>query len=235
MTAKSLSAAITALFVVLTAAKGNIYAFDASAYPDTLVMREHKNSQMKIALTFDDGPHPSYTPEILSILEEYGIKATFFMIGENVGYYTDTALKVIEAGHELGNHTFTHPRLKQFTDKGLTDEILTTEESIYELGEYRPHLFRPPEGVCSDRVADIAEKYGYTVVLWTVDTMDWAHTPPQKIADNVISNIRPGGIILCHDYIVKNSPTPEALRIFIPKLLESGYKFVTVSELLISR
>jgi len=234
LTAAVLAAITTAVSPVQVGASG------VSALPDCLiqrpvpVFREHKNTQMKIALTFDDGPHPEHTPEILAILEEYGITATFFMIGENVGYYPETARQVIEAGHEIGNHTYTHPRLKQFTDAALTHEILSTEAALYELGECRPHLFRPPEGICSERVASLADRYDYTVVLWTVDTLDWAHTPSEKIAENVITNIRPGGIILCHDYIVNGSPTPDALRMFIPKLLEAGYKFVTVSELLVS-
>ena len=232
------SAVICAAVLSLTA--NTISGAGITALPDFLcerplpVFREHENSEMKIALTFDDGPHPEYTREILTILDEYGIEATFFMIGENVGYYPDVARQVIEAGHEIGNHTYTHPRLKQFTDASLEHEILSTEAALYELGECRPHLFRPPEGVCSKRVSDIADKYDYTVVLWTVDTLDWAHTPSEKIAENVITNIRPGGIILCHDYIAKDTPTPEALRIFIPKLLEAGYKFVTVSELMVS-
>ncbi len=203
-------------------------------YAGVEVLCEKKNPDMKIALTFDDGPHPTLTREILGILDEYGIKATFFMIGQNIGYYPETAAEVIAAGHEVGNHTFSHPRLRQFSDDSLVGEILATEGALLELGEYRPHLFRPPEGICGERVATIADRYSYTVVLWNVDTRDWAHTPPSEIARNVTENIRSGGIILCHDYIVKDSPTPEALRMFIPRLLEEGYKFVTVSELLLS-
>lgn len=200
------------------------------------VFASHENSQMKIALTFDDGPHPRYTDEILEILEKYNIHATFFEIGENVSYYPEITKRVIDAGHEIGNHTYSHPRLNmsKYSVAELEKQLLRTERLIYETDEYRPKLFRPPEGRCCGTVADIAKKMDYSVILWTIDTYDWRHTPPQTIAANVVSSIRSGDIILCHDGITKDSPTPAALEIFIPKLIEMGYKFVTVSELLLS-
>ncbi len=186
----------------------------------------------KIALTFDDGPHPVYTPEILGILEEYGVKATFFVVGQNAEYYPELVKKEVDSGHEVGNHTFSHANLRNGTYETVSGEIARTERMIYENTDFRSRLLRPPEGIYSQIVCDAAADFDYTIVLWSVDTRDWAHTPSEVIAEHVLSEVQGGDIILLHDFIGKDSPTPEALRLIIPRLLEKGYKFVTVSELL---
>lgn len=195
----------------------------------------YKNESKKIALTFDDGPHPRYTPEILKILDEYGIKATFFVVGQNVSYYPDLVKAEVDAGHEVGNHTFSHANLRKKRYEEVCGEINQTERLIYENTDFRSRLLRPPEGVYSQAVCDAAADFDYTIVLWSIDTKDWAHNPAKKIAEQILSDVRSGDIILFHDYIARNSPTEEALRLIIPELLERGYKFVTVSELLSSK
>ena len=197
-----------------------------------IVFYKKANDNMEIALTFDDGPHPYYTPIILKILEEYGIKATFFMIGENVTYYPDAAEAVLNAGHEIGNHTNHHKGMKSLSDHEIQKEIEDCEDVIFSLADYRPTLIRPPEGAMNDQVRRVIGALNYRIILWDVDTHDWAHTPPTEICKNVLSEIESGDIILMHDFIGHNSPTPEALRMLIPALLERGYKFVTVGELL---
>lgn len=192
----------------------------------------NKNNQMKIALTFDDGPHPRYTPQILDILDKYGVKATFFVIGENAKYYSDALIQTASRGHEIANHTYSHITLSGSNLYRLKSEIETCEAEIFKFTEYMTKLFRPPEGTICSELTSIADNMDYTVILWNLDTRDWAHTPPDKIAQNVITNIKPGDVILMHDFIGRNSPTPKALEIFIPVLLEKGYKFVTVSELI---
>ncbi|MBE6638129.1 MAG: polysaccharide deacetylase family protein [Ruminococcaceae bacterium] len=190
------------------------------------------NDEKKIALTFDDGPHPIYTEQILSILREYGIKATFFTIGENVKYYPDIFEMVLNDGHEIGNHTFSHPHMRSENTNELMDEICMTENLFRQKGAANTKLFRPPEGVCSDTVCATAKQMGYAIILWTVDTKDWSHTPPEKIVNGVTERVKSGDIILFHDYIASPSPTPDALRKLIPELLAKGYRFVTVSELI---
>lgn len=192
----------------------------------------NKNSQMKIALTFDDGPHPRYTPQILDILDKYGIKATFFVIGENAKYYSDALIETSRRGHEIANHTYSHIILSKSNLYKLQGEIENCEAEILGFTEQKPKLFRPPEGMVCSEMTSIADELDYTVILWNLDTKDWAHTPPDEIAKNVINNVKPGDVILMHDFIGRNSPTPKALEIFIPVLLEKGYKFVTVSELI---
>ena len=190
------------------------------------------NSEKRIALTFDDGPHPIYTEQILSILREYGVKATFFVIGENVGYYPDAFDAIVKDGHEVGNHTFSHPHLRNESAKALQEEIRLTEHTLQERGYDGTQLFRPPEGVCSTEVCRCAKDAGYAIILWTVDTRDWDHTPAEHIVQSVKQTVKSGDIILFHDYIASPSPTPDALRCLIPSLLEMGYQFVTVSELI---
>ena len=200
--------------------------------PDDIVIYNNKNNSMKIALTFDDGPHPSQTRKILDILDKYGIKATFFAVGVNVDNYGESLKEVALRGHEIGNHTNTHKRVTNLDYDSLKNEFIECESKIKELCGYDTKLLRPPEGMIDAGVKDIARELGYKVILWDIDTRDWAKTPPENIANHVVSKVSSGDIILMHDYIGKNSPTAEALELFIPKLLDMGYKFVVVSELI---
>lgn len=199
---------------------------------DSIVYHCSGRDDMKIALTFDDGPHPYYTPEILEILEKYQIKATFFFVGENIKNYPEAASAVRRSGHEIGNHTFTHHRVRAMNHDELLWEMNMCDDAIYEVGEYQTKLFRPPEGAFDEVVEETARYMNYSVVLWSVDTRDWAHSSPDSIFKNVLSNVSGGDIILMHDYVSHNSPTPEALELLIPALKEKGYEFVTVSELI---
>ena len=197
-----------------------------------IVYYRRRNDRMEIALSFDDGPHPMYTQEILSILAEYGVPATFFMVGENVLYYPEAAEAVLAAGHEIGNHSYDHRRLTKLNEAGVRSQVSRCEEALASLGEYRPHLLRPPEGAMNATVRRVARAEGYRLILWDIDTRDWAHTPPDTITRNVLESVQAGDIILMHDYIGHDSPTPAALRRLIPALLERGYRFVTVSRLI---
>ena len=196
------------------------------------VYRKHENQYKKIALTFDDGPHPRLTPKILEILDRYNVKATFFTVGINVHYYPETFEEIVARGHEIGNHTYTHPHVSRIDIGSLKGEIVRCEEEIYEHGEYRTKLFRPPEGMIDGGVTTLLKELDYKVILWDVDTRDWDHTPAGAIADMIVKRVSSGDIILMHDYISYNSPTPEALEMFLPILIEKGYQFVTVSELI---
>jgi chitin deacetylase len=114
----------------------------------------------------------------------------------------------------------------------MEEEMANCETTIAEWIDFRPRLFRPPGGILSDTVTALAEDHRYRVILWSIDTRDWAHTPVNQITKTVLNEIGAGDIILMHDGIKCNSPTPQALRILIPILLDRGYRFVTVSELL---
>ncbi len=186
----------------------------------------------RVALTFDDGPHIKFTKQILDVLDKYGVKATFFVIGENAERYPELVKSEYEAGHEIGNHTYSHRRLGSVDRAFMLDEIKKTDDIIYGITGKYPILFRPPEGRTSSELeADVFAKSKKTV-LWTIDTRDWAHNPLADIVRTVKTNVKNGSIILFHDYITPYSETPDALEKLIPYLTENGYEFVTVSELL---
>ena len=191
-----------------------------------------KGDSRKIALTFDDGPHPYKTDKILDLLETYNIHATFFVIGQNVAAHPEIVCRELSLGHEVGNHTYSHKSLAKCSKGFVEKEITATEEILLEKTGCAPRLFRPPEGAYTCDIIDVAEKLNYDVILWTVDTRDWAKTPAVSIANTVISKVSGGSIILFHDFTVSGAHTLEALEILIPKLLDMGYEFVTVSELI---
>ena len=191
-----------------------------------------KTGRQCVALTFDDGPHPKYTPLILDILKAEGVQATFFAVGTNAETYPNLIRRIEAEGHELGNHTYNHNHVGKMSRQALAEDISLCAGSIARITGHSPCYFRPPEGVCNQDVKEICEKSGMTIVMWSVDTRDWAHPTVREMCENVRCNTRPGSIILMHDFIGKNSPTPEALRQIIPILRGLGYEFVTVSQLL---
>lgn len=199
---------------------------------DVKVYRSVPTGDKRIALTFDDGPHPTLTPRILEILDRYGIKATFFVVGENVINYPEAAREVIRRGHEVGNHTFTHPHIAGLDEDAIMDEIGKCEDALEELCEYRPHLLRTPQGVLTPSLEKCLQDDDYILVLWSLDTRDWEKKSTACVVRAVLDRIQAGDIILMHDYIGHNSKTPDALEEIIPKLLSEGYEFVTVSALL---
>ncbi len=185
-----------------------------------------------IALTFDDGPHPQYTPEILDILKEAKIKATFFVIGENAAASPRLVDRIIEEGHEIGNHTYSHVFLDKKSEQEKIADIERCDCEIYLHNEYSARILRPPGGRYDSGLLRICAERGYDVVLWSVDTRDWTGASAEEIAHELLCNVKDGSIILMHDYCGRKSHTAEALRYVIPRLKEMGYGFATVSEII---
>ena len=198
----------------------------------SIVFSKSREPTKKIALTFDDGPHPRYTERILDILDRYDIKATFFVIGVNIQNYPEPFAKVVAAGHEIGNHSFSHSVCgsREYTD--IVAEMQKCDSLIFDITGKKPSLYRPPCGIYDVEVVSAAKKAGHSVVLWSVDTLDWKNTPPEEIKKNVLDSVKGGEIILMHDYTSGKNTTCEALELMIPELLSEGYEFVTVSELI---
>lgn len=196
-----------------------------------VVFKKNTNGRKTVALTFDDGPHPRHTGEILDILREYDVKATFFVVGENAGYYPDLLRRIVNEGHEIGNHTFSHRCFRKLTVSQMSREIRLCENSLYRICGQKTRLFRPPEGVLPGSIIEYIRKANYTVILWSIDTRDWARTSAEAMFENVKKNVSPGEIILMHDF-TRGSHTAEALRMIIPYLIDEGYRFVTVTELI---
>ena len=219
---------LTALLAILIAMSG---AFGAHAETKN-VFRANRSAAGKVALTFDDGPHPRYTHEILEILGKYGVTATFFVIGVNVENYPVAFEEIVESGCEIGNHTYSHKNVTAMSAEDIERELDMTEQAIMKHTPKKPLLFRPPQGAYDARVEEIAQKREYDIILWSIDTLDWAHTPPDKISASVVSALDKGDIILMHDYTSHGNSAIAALRELIPRLLARGYEFVTVSELI---
>ncbi|MBQ9085864.1 MAG: polysaccharide deacetylase family protein [Clostridia bacterium] len=186
----------------------------------------------QVALTFDDGPHPRYTKEILSILDEFNVTATFFIIGVNAERYPEDLKRIVNAGCEIGNHTYSHTRLSQLSSKQVRWEIERCQTVVQNLVGIRPVFFRPPQGAASESVKTVSREMEYDIILWSIDTRDWELTPSAQIAATVLSQLKGGDIILMHDYVSGGNTTCDALRIIIPEILSRGYEFVTVSDLI---
>lgn len=184
-----------------------------------------------IALTFDDGPHGEYTEQILDILAEYGVKATFFVIGENAERYPELIRRMKKEGHAVGNHTYRHRISCKKSGQDVLRELERTRDLLRELGVEDP-LFRPPGGAYDDHLLSCARALDYNVILWTVDPKDWCHPPAEQITKGVLDTVKSGDIVLMHDYVWGESHTPEALRQIIPALLKEGYSFKRVDELI---
>jgi polysaccharide deacetylase family sporulation protein PdaB len=202
--------------------------------PTGKVVWEVPTQKKVIALTFDDGPSPIYTPQILALLRQYNAHATFFTIGSRVNRYPHITQQVIQAGHDIGNHTMTHPYENRNGFDRLRTEFLNAHHVLQQYQPNQPKLFRPPGGYIDDALLAEVNSYGYTVVLWSYhqDTRDWSSPGVQVIANHIISHARNGDIVLLHDGGGNRTQTVEALKIILPILQKQGYEFVRVSELL---
>ncbi|WLR42712.1 polysaccharide deacetylase family protein [Bacillus carboniphilus] len=182
-------------------------------------------SQKKIALTFDDGPHGTYTQEIIQLLEIYDANATFFMLGAQVELYPEVVQSLVDKGYEIGNHTWNHKDLTKLSKEEVIFQINETSHVIEEITGERTILFRPPYGSTNYEVERVVKQ---RPILWDVDPMDWEVKDSQSIFRLVIENVTNHSIILLHDIY---EWTVEALALILPFLKEQGYQFVTVSEL----
>lgn len=187
-----------------------------------------ENAEMKkIALTFDDGPHPVYTPMLLEGLRERGVKVTFFLMGSAVESYPDIVKQIAEDGHLIGNHTFHHVSLENADDNMIQAEVVSANELIEEVSGQYPQFIRPPFGQCSDR---IESQTGMLCVLWNIDPLDWCTADASKVVQRVVSKARENGIILMHD---QYKTSVMAAFTIIDELQKEGYDFVTVDEILL--
>ncbi|MDF2875815.1 MAG: pgdA 2 [Sporomusa sp.] len=201
------------------------------------VFSEVQTSEKLVALTFDDGPCPPYTGQILDILKERQIPATFFVLGHNAAKYPALISRIVAEGHQLGNHTYNHVDLLKLDRQGIVEEIDKTNKVIAGIVGYAPHVMRPPHGFRDAVVMDIMSEYQLTVVEWSVASRDWVNPGAGVIADRTIRKVKNGSVILLHDGdgVAGTAPrtqTVEATRVIIDKLLAQGYKFVTVDEIL---
>ncbi len=183
-----------------------------------------------IAMTFDDGPSAKLTPELLDILAAHHIHATFFVIGKNVVDHPEILQRAVREGHEIGNHTWSHPSLGKMRDDKVRAELQKTDDAIRAAIGIRPVLMRPPYGSITARQKQwIYAEFGYRTILWDVDPLDWKRPGPAVVTSRIVRETRPGSIILSHDI---HPGTIKAMPATFDQLQEKGFKFVTVSELI---
>jgi peptidoglycan/xylan/chitin deacetylase (PgdA/CDA1 family) len=183
-----------------------------------------------IAMTFDDGPHATNTPKLLEMAAQRHIKLTFFVLGECIEQNPDVLRREVAEGHEIGNHSWSHPNLAKLSDEGVRTQLQRTEDIIVKTTGLRPKLMRPPYGELTKRQRQwVNRDFGYKVILWDVDPLDWKRPGSDVVARRIIAGARPGSIILSHDI---HPPTIAAMPQVFDTLLAKGFKFVTVSELL---
>lgn len=180
----------------------------------------------RVALTFDDGPHPTVTQQILKSLSKYNAKATFFVTGRNSSRYPAVLKEISVAGHEIGNHTYDHVKLTAISVKAAKQQIDATNKAIESAIGNKATVFRPPYGAYNDLTR---QQTTLPFVLWSVDTLDWKHRDANKILQIITSNTKNGSIILMHDI---HQPTANGLDAVLHYLSMQGYEFVTVSEIL---
>lgn len=192
-----------------------------------------------IALTFDDGPSPEWTPRILDELRKENVSATFFLLGKHVAQYPDIVRRIQSEGHEIGNHTYNHPVLLFSGSQKLKKEISDTEKAIFSITGKHTILFRPPKAWLTNSEKQMIKGLGYKVVLWTLNSKDWVTFDDKYIVRYLVKRIKPGDIILFHDSggVFKTeggnrTETVKTIPRLIAKLRDKGYRFVTVGQLL---
>ena len=204
-------------------------------YEDIIIKKGNENQKV-VALTFDDGPDEVYTPQILDILKKYDVKATFFLVGENIDRNSDIVTREVEEGHEIGNHTYTHINVAKNGYNEIYNEVTKTQLLIKKITGEEPKLFRPPYRAISKDMCDIIKNKNMNIILWSnLDPRDWSNPGVDYIVNTIDTKVENGNIILLHDYNrvrSSKSQTVQALDSIIPKLKEKGYKFVTVSQLI---
>lgn len=186
----------------------------------------------RVALTFDDTPNPYYTEELLRILREHGVKATFFCMGNKSQLYPDLLIQVLRDGHDIGNHSYSHPKLDGLPRDDWEEEVLYTNRIIKRVLGYECRLFRPPHGRMTDEITEFVFSQGMTTCMWTVNTGDYLEPSVDTMVKKITSNIVPGGIVLMHD---GTDVALDALPVVIDTLAGQGYEFVTMSELISGR
>ncbi|WP_100011781.1 polysaccharide deacetylase family protein [Lentibacillus sediminis] len=203
-------------------------------YPNIVVL-SGSTYDNRVALTFDDGPDIRFTPQVLDVLNNYQVNATFFLMGARAAERPDIVRRIQAEGHAIGNHTYWHPNLTEESLERVHWEVTATEETIEQILGFRPRLFRPPYGFLNREIVELLGDMGNAVILWNVDSLDWMELGTDAITNTVLANTAPGSIILMHDggdETADLTDTVDALDVIIPRLQAAGMEFVTIPELI---
>lgn len=182
-----------------------------------------------ISISFDAAWGNEYTTDLLNILKKYDIKTTFFLVGDWVDKYPESVKEIYDAGHDVSNHSNTHPHMPQLSSDKMVSEIQSCNDKIEKITGKRPILFRPPYGDYNNAVIDAVKNSNMYCIQWDVDSLDWKDPSPEDMKKRVVNKIKPGSIVLFHNG-AKN--TPKALPMTIEAILSEGYKIVPISEII---
>ncbi|GBG58180.1 oligosaccharide deacetylase [Sporomusaceae bacterium FL31] len=201
------------------------------------VFCEVNTKQKVVALTFDDGPYPPYTNQVLDILKENNVKATFFLLGKNAADHPELVQRIYAEGHQIGNHTYNHVDLLKVDRSTVVSELERTNQVLFAITGVKPHIVRPPHGFRDPVVLEVMAEQGLKVVEWSVMSRDWTNPGMEVIANRVLDKTRNGSVILLHDgdgiaAQASRAQTVEATRLIIHQLKAEGYTFVTVDDIL---
>ena len=201
------------------------------------VFSDLKTARKVVALTFDDGPYPPYTEQILDVLKEAHVPATFFVVGVNAQKYPELVRRIVDEGHQVGNHTYHHFDLLKSDSAAIAQEVDSTSAAILEITGSKTLLVRPPHGFRDALVMEMMVERKLSVVEWSVASRDWTNPGVEAIVDRTLRKVKNGAIILLHDgdgveQTASRAQTVEATRRIICELKDKGYTFVTVSEIL---
>lgn len=232
------------LFVIFGIAYVQFYMRRASAPQLIGKALLHVDTDKKyVALTFDDGPNPPFTDQILDVLDEYGAKATFFVVGQEIRKYPIIFKKIVDRGHEVGNHSWDHSRLTYKSYDYIMNQISTTDKLIRDHGYTGTIYFRAPFGHKLIVLPYILNETNRLHVLWNIELNDWDSPPPESMLAMFDEKISPGSIIVLHDgdavpkdgMKAPRAATVEVTKLILEKYIKQGYRFVTISELLLAK
>lgn len=212
------------------------FAAPTIALPDDVAQRDAatvmavRTPSPVVAMTFDDGPHPKLTPILLDMLKARGLKATFYLIGNRVVTWPDIVRRIADEGHEIGNHSWTHPNLAKYSDNGVLDQIDRTSDAIFKITGRPPVTFRPPYGSFTRRQRLMLYKNrNLPTILWSVDPQDWRRPGANVVASRIVNGAHSGSIILSHDI---QSGTIKAMPQTFDTLSQRGLKFIPISQMM---
>lgn len=192
---------------------------------DPVPEAEREASAPVVYLTFDDGPHPVYTPQVLEVLASYQVKATFFVVGDMVRRWPEPARRIVEEGHSMQSHAWNHDTLTTFSRREFITDMNRTQAELLYAAKVQATCLRPPYGATNSRVERWAGQLGLTVELWDAHGADWTDISAEGIARRVLRRVGPGSVVLLHDGGGPRARTVAALEIIIPTLIEDGYRF----------
>jgi len=202
---------------------------DYPGYAQSIRFSQANISQPYVALTFDDGPHRIHTVKILNILKKYNTKATFFVLGSNAKRYPQLLRRMVNEGHEVANHSWSHPFFTKLGAEELRKQLSDTNHIIEAATGVKVHSMRPPYGATNRRIdALMANQYGLTPIMWSVDPADWKRPGVGVVVNRVLSKARPGSVILLHDI---HGTSAQAVEPIVKGLLVKGFKLITVKQL----